>query len=171
MYRISARHLPSAKKFNLLLLATYIRHSRFHAQSISLIWLRERNRHAQILKEREQEACGDNRLKSVSVTFKNLGNRALMTFQPFTVRGSFVNFVSFVARHQLRVRGVMQVARDLLVGSMVAVRNPRGTQVSARVVSQLAVSHPMHIHACESPIILKVTVTLVIYRTLHQLLP
>lgn len=34
----------------------------------------------------------------------------------------------------------IQVERDLLVGSIIVVRNPRGTQVSARVISQLAAS-------------------------------
>jgi hypothetical protein len=43
----------------------------------------------------------------------------------------------------------IQVARDLSVGSTVMVRNPRGTQVAARVVSQLAASQGLSVYAIE----------------------
>jgi len=43
----------------------------------------------------------------------------------------------------------IQLARDLLVGSTVMVRNARGTQVSARVVSQLAASKGVSVYAVE----------------------
>lgn len=43
----------------------------------------------------------------------------------------------------------IHVARDLLFGSIIAVRNPRGTQVSARVISQLAVSQGVSVYAIE----------------------
>jgi hypothetical protein len=43
----------------------------------------------------------------------------------------------------------IQVSRDLLVGSTIVVRNPRGTQVSARVVSQLTASPGISVYAIE----------------------
>jgi hypothetical protein len=43
----------------------------------------------------------------------------------------------------------IKLARELLVGSTVMVRNVRGTQVSARVVSQLATSNRASIYAIE----------------------
>jgi hypothetical protein len=43
----------------------------------------------------------------------------------------------------------IQISRDLLVGSIIVVRNPRGTQVSARVVSQLAASQGVSGYAIE----------------------
>ena len=43
----------------------------------------------------------------------------------------------------------IQVARDLSVGSTVMVRNPRGTQVAARVVSQLTASQGVSVYAIE----------------------
>jgi hypothetical protein len=43
----------------------------------------------------------------------------------------------------------IQVARDLLVGSSIMVRNPRGTEVSARVVSRLVASQGVSVYAIE----------------------
>jgi hypothetical protein len=43
----------------------------------------------------------------------------------------------------------IHVARDLLVSSIIMVRNPRGTQVSARIVSQLAASQGVSVYAIE----------------------
>jgi hypothetical protein len=43
----------------------------------------------------------------------------------------------------------IHVARDLSIGSIISVRNPRGTEVSARVVSQLAVSQGVSVYAIE----------------------
>jgi hypothetical protein len=43
----------------------------------------------------------------------------------------------------------IQLPRQLLVGSTVMVRNARGTQVSARVVAQLAVSEGLSIYGIE----------------------
>jgi hypothetical protein len=43
----------------------------------------------------------------------------------------------------------IQVARDLSVGSTIMVRNPRGTQVAARVVSQVAASQGVSVYAIE----------------------
>ena len=51
---------------------------------------------------------------------------------PFTMPAKATN----LNRHGAAI----QVERDLLVGSIIVVRNPRGTQVSARVISQLAAS-------------------------------
>ncbi len=43
----------------------------------------------------------------------------------------------------------IQLPRELLVGSTVTVRNARGTQVAARVVSQLAASQGVSVYAIE----------------------
>jgi hypothetical protein len=43
----------------------------------------------------------------------------------------------------------IHLPRQLLVGSTVTVRNARGTQVSARVVAQLAASHGLSIYGIE----------------------
>ena len=43
----------------------------------------------------------------------------------------------------------IQLSRDLVVGSVVIVQNKRGTQVSARIVSQLRASHGMSTYAIE----------------------
>lgn len=43
----------------------------------------------------------------------------------------------------------IHLPRELLVGSIVAVRNARGAQVAARVVSQLAVSQGISVYAIE----------------------
>ena len=43
----------------------------------------------------------------------------------------------------------IQLPRDLLVGSTIMVRNARGTQASARVVSQLAASQGISVYAIE----------------------
>jgi hypothetical protein len=60
---------------------------------------------------------------------------------PFTMPAKATN----LNRHGAAIH----VARDLLVGSIIGVRNPRGTQVSARVISQLAVSHGVSVYAIE----------------------
>ncbi|MGE5113119.1 MAG: PilZ domain-containing protein [Acidobacteriaceae bacterium] len=60
---------------------------------------------------------------------------------PFTMPAKATN----LNRHGAAIH----VARDLLVGSIIAVRNPRGTQVSARVISQLAVSQGVSVYAIE----------------------
>ena len=41
--------------------------------------------------------------------------------------------------------GAVQLNRDLLVGSVVTVKNQRGTQVSARIVAQLAAAGTLHL--------------------------
>ena len=43
----------------------------------------------------------------------------------------------------------IHVSRQLLVGSTISVRNPRGTQVSARVVSQLTASQGVSVYGIE----------------------
>ncbi len=43
----------------------------------------------------------------------------------------------------------VQLSRDLLVGSVVTVNNKRGTQISARVVSQLAALQGVSTYAIE----------------------
>ena len=43
----------------------------------------------------------------------------------------------------------IKLARQLLVGSNVTVRNARGTQLSARVISQLSTSHGASVYAIE----------------------
>ena len=43
----------------------------------------------------------------------------------------------------------VELARDLSVGSIVAVRNARGAQVSARIVSRLAASQGLSVYAIE----------------------
>lgn len=60
---------------------------------------------------------------------------------PFTLPATATN----LNRHGAAV----QLSRQLLVGSTVTVRNPRGTQVSARVVSQLANSEGASVYAIE----------------------
>jgi hypothetical protein len=60
---------------------------------------------------------------------------------PFTMPAQATN----LNRHGAAI----QVPRDLLVGSTVMVRNARGTQVSARVVSQLAGSKGVSVYAVE----------------------
>jgi hypothetical protein len=60
---------------------------------------------------------------------------------PFTMPAKATN----LNRHGAAI----QVARDLSVDSIIVVRNPRGTQVSARVVSQLAASHGVSVYAIE----------------------
>lgn len=60
---------------------------------------------------------------------------------PFTMPAKATN----LNRHGAAI----QVARDLSVGSTIMVRNPRGTQVSARVVSQLAASQGVSVYAIE----------------------
>ncbi|MGA7768372.1 MAG: PilZ domain-containing protein [Candidatus Sulfotelmatobacter sp.] len=60
---------------------------------------------------------------------------------PFTMPAKATN----LNRHGAAV----EVARDLLVGSTIMVRNPRGTQVSARVISQLAASQGVSVYAIE----------------------
>jgi hypothetical protein len=60
---------------------------------------------------------------------------------PFTMPAKATN----LNRHGAAIH----VARDLLVGSIIVVRNPRGTQVSARMISQLAVSHGVSVYAIE----------------------
>ncbi len=60
---------------------------------------------------------------------------------PFTLPAKATN----LNRHGAAI----QVARDLLVGSIIVVRNPRGTQVSARVVSQLTASQGVSGYAIE----------------------
>ena len=60
---------------------------------------------------------------------------------PFTMPAKATN----LNRHGAAI----QVSRDLLVGSIIAVRNPRGTQVSARVVSQLTASQGVSGYAIE----------------------
>jgi hypothetical protein len=60
---------------------------------------------------------------------------------PFTVPAKATN----LNRHGAAIH----VSRDLLVGSIIVVRNPRGTQVSARVVSQLTASQGVSVYAME----------------------
>src|SRR5215469_1562421 len=60
---------------------------------------------------------------------------------PFTMPATATNLNRHGAAIQLR--------RELLVGSTVTVRNARGTQVSARVVSQLAASQGVSVYAIE----------------------
>jgi hypothetical protein len=60
---------------------------------------------------------------------------------PFTMPAQATN----LNRHGAAV----QLPRELLVGSTVMVRNARGTQVSARVVSQLAASQGVSVYAVE----------------------
>jgi hypothetical protein len=60
---------------------------------------------------------------------------------PFTMPAKATN----LNRHGAAI----QVARGLSVDSIIVVRNPRGTQVSARVVSQLAASHGVSVYAIE----------------------
>jgi hypothetical protein len=60
---------------------------------------------------------------------------------PFTMPAQATN----LNRHGAAI----QLPRQLLVGSTVMVRNARGTQVSARVVSQLAASHGVSVYAVE----------------------
>src|ERR1700751_3358369 len=60
---------------------------------------------------------------------------------PFTMPATATN----LNRHGAAI----QLPRELLVGSTVAVRNGRGTQVSARVVSLLAASHGRSVYAIE----------------------
>lgn len=43
----------------------------------------------------------------------------------------------------------VQLNRELLVGSVVVVRNKRGTQVSARVVAQVSALQGVHIYGIE----------------------
>jgi hypothetical protein len=60
---------------------------------------------------------------------------------PFTMPAKATN----LNRHGAAI----QLPRDLLVGSTVMVRNARGTQVSARVVSQLTASPGVSVYAIE----------------------
>ena len=60
---------------------------------------------------------------------------------PFTMPATATN----LNRHGAAIR----LPRELSVGSTVMVRNTRGTQVSARVVSQLAASHGVSVYAIE----------------------
>jgi hypothetical protein len=60
---------------------------------------------------------------------------------PFTMPAKATN----LNRHGAAI----QLPRQLLVGSTVMVRNARGTQVSARVVAQLAVSEGLSIYGIE----------------------
>jgi len=60
---------------------------------------------------------------------------------PFTIPAKATN----LNRHGAAV----QLTRDLLVGSTVMVRNARGAEVSARVVSQLAGSQGISVYAIE----------------------
>jgi len=60
---------------------------------------------------------------------------------PFTMPATATN----LNRHGAAIR----LPRELSVGSTVMVRNTRGTQVSARVVSQLAASHGGSVYAIE----------------------
>jgi hypothetical protein len=60
---------------------------------------------------------------------------------PFTTPAKATN----LNRHGAAIK----VSRDLLVGSTIVLRNPRGTQVSARVVSQLIASQGVSIYAIE----------------------
>ena len=60
---------------------------------------------------------------------------------PFTTPATATN----LNRHGAAIR----LPRELSVGSTVMVRNTRGTQVSARVVSQLAASHGGSVYAIE----------------------
>jgi PilZ domain len=60
---------------------------------------------------------------------------------PFTMPAKATN----LNRHGAAI----QLPRQLLVGSTVMVRNARGTQVSARVVAQLAVSQGLSIYGIE----------------------
>jgi hypothetical protein len=60
---------------------------------------------------------------------------------PFTMPAKATN----LNRHGAAI----QLPRELLVGSTVMVRNARGTQVSARVVSQLAASQGISVYAIE----------------------
>jgi hypothetical protein len=60
---------------------------------------------------------------------------------PFTMPAKATN----LNRHGATIH----VARDLSVGSTIMVRNPRGTQVSARVVSRLAASQGVSVYAIE----------------------
>src|SRR5579872_6575115 len=48
-----------------------------------------------------------------------------------------------------RYGAAIHLQRDLLVGSTVSVRNKSGTQVSARVVAQLAVSQKISVYGVE----------------------
>src|SRR5215469_6757741 len=48
-----------------------------------------------------------------------------------------------------RYGAAIHVSRQLLVGSIVTVRNTRGTQLSARVIAQLAVSHGVSVYGVE----------------------
>ena len=60
---------------------------------------------------------------------------------PFTMSASATN----LNRHG----GAIHLARELAVGSTVTVRNARGSQVAARVVSQLATSNRLSAFAIE----------------------
>lgn len=60
---------------------------------------------------------------------------------PFTMPATATN----LNRHGAAV----QLPRELLVGSTITVRNPRGTQISARVVSQLSASQGLSAYAIE----------------------
>jgi PilZ domain-containing protein len=60
---------------------------------------------------------------------------------PFTMPAKATN----LNRHGAAI----QISRDLSVGSIIVVRNPRGTQVSARVVSQLTASQGVSEYAIE----------------------
>ncbi len=60
---------------------------------------------------------------------------------PFTMPATATN----LNKHGAAV----QLPRDLLVGSTIMVRNARGTQVSARVVSQVVASQGVSVYAIE----------------------
>ena len=45
--------------------------------------------------------------------------------------------------------GAVQISRDLVVGSVILVKNKRGTQVSARIVSQLSATQVVSTYGIE----------------------
>lgn len=57
--------------------------------------------------------------------------------------------MSAIATNLNRHGAAVRLPRELLIGSTITVRNARGTQVSARIVAQLAASQGLSVYAIE----------------------
>jgi hypothetical protein len=57
--------------------------------------------------------------------------------------------VSAKATNLNRHGAAVQLNRELLVGTTVLVKNPRGTQISARIVAQVGAAQGMHTYGIE----------------------